>query len=91
VARQVLLYGAHVSDRGMVMLTDMNRCPLVMDVIDRMPGLGTRAAQLRIADERLRHLAYTREVRDDPPDVRGWTWPVADAPRSPAPKRGAPA
>jgi xylulose-5-phosphate/fructose-6-phosphate phosphoketolase len=26
-------------------------------------------------DERLRCRAYTRQVGDDPPDVRDWTWP----------------
>ena len=29
----------------------------------------------QMADERLRHRAYTREHGDDPPDVRDWTWP----------------
>ena len=55
----------------MVMLNDMDRFHLVMDVIDRVPGLGARAAQLRqdMVDERLRHRAYTREVGDDMPDV----------------------
>ena len=54
------------------MLNDMDRFHLVMDVIDRVPGLGTRAAQLRqlMADRRLGARAYTREVGDDPPDVR---------------------
>jgi xylulose-5-phosphate/fructose-6-phosphate phosphoketolase len=28
-----------------------------------------------MADERLRHRAYTREHGDDPPAVRDWTWP----------------
>jgi xylulose-5-phosphate/fructose-6-phosphate phosphoketolase len=48
-----------------------------MDVIDRVPGLGERAAQFRqeMVDERLRHRAYTREHGDDSPDVRDWTWP----------------
>jgi xylulose-5-phosphate/fructose-6-phosphate phosphoketolase len=32
-----------------------------------------------MADERLRHRAYTREVGDDPPDVRDWTWPDQSA------------
>jgi xylulose-5-phosphate/fructose-6-phosphate phosphoketolase len=61
----------------MVMLNDMDRFHLVMDVIDRVPGLGTRAAALRqrMEDERLRHRAYTREHGDDPVDVRDWTWP----------------
>jgi xylulose-5-phosphate/fructose-6-phosphate phosphoketolase len=62
----------------MVMLNDMDRFHLVMDVIDRVPGLGQRAAGLRqrMVDERLRHRAYTRECGDDPADVRGWTWPA---------------
>ena len=65
----------------MVMLNDLDRFHLVMDVIDRVPGLGERAAGLRqqMADERLRHRAYTREHGDDPPDVRDWTWPAADS------------
>ena len=32
-------------------------------------------------DERLSHRAYTREVGDDAPDVRDWTWPGADRAR----------
>jgi xylulose-5-phosphate/fructose-6-phosphate phosphoketolase len=60
----------------MVMLNDMDRFHLVMDVIDRVPGLGQRAAALRqrMVDERLRHRAYTREYGDDPATVRDWTW-----------------
>ena len=44
-----------------VMLNDMDRYHLVMDVIDRVPGLGQRAAGLRqeMVDERLRKRAYT--------------------------------
>jgi xylulose-5-phosphate/fructose-6-phosphate phosphoketolase len=61
------------------MLNDMDRFHLVMDVIDRVPGLGTRAAELRqhMADERLRHRAYTRERGEDPPELQHWTWPGA--------------
>jgi xylulose-5-phosphate/fructose-6-phosphate phosphoketolase len=67
-----------------VMLNDLDRYHLVMDVIDRVPGLGERAAGLRqqMADERLRHRAYTREHGDDPPDVRDWVWPGAAPVRS---------
>ena len=69
--------GTTTTPFDMVMLNDMDRFHLVMDVIDRVPGLGTRAATLRqqMADERLRHRAYTREYGDDPADVRDWTWP----------------
>jgi xylulose-5-phosphate/fructose-6-phosphate phosphoketolase len=61
----------------MVMLNNLDRFHLVMDVIDRVPGLAQRAAGLRqhMADERLRHRAYTRQVGDDAPDVRDWEWP----------------
>jgi xylulose-5-phosphate/fructose-6-phosphate phosphoketolase len=72
--------GTTTTPFDMVMLNDMDRFHLVMDVIDRVPGLGQRAAQLRqrMVDERLRHRAYTREVGDDPPGARDWTWPGSD-------------
>jgi xylulose-5-phosphate/fructose-6-phosphate phosphoketolase len=59
------------------MLNDLDRYHLVMDVIDRVPGLGRRAAGLRqrMVDERLSHRAYTREHGEDAPDVRDWSWP----------------
>jgi xylulose-5-phosphate/fructose-6-phosphate phosphoketolase len=68
--------GTTTTPFDMVMLNDMDRFHLVMDVIDRVPGLGPRAAHLRQAmvDERLRHRAYTREVGDDSPDVGAWEW-----------------
>jgi xylulose-5-phosphate/fructose-6-phosphate phosphoketolase len=69
--------GTTTTPFDMVMLNDMDRFHLVMDVIDRVPGLGTTAAALRqrMVDERLRHRAYTREHGDDPADVRDWVWP----------------
>ncbi len=68
--------GTTTTPFDMVMLNDMDRFHLVADVIDRVPGLGTRAAHLRqrMVDERLRHRAYTRAVGDDMPDVTGWAW-----------------
>jgi xylulose-5-phosphate/fructose-6-phosphate phosphoketolase len=61
------------------MLNDIDRFHLVMDVIDRVPGLGAQAAMLRqeMVDERLRHHAYTTQFGDDMADVRDWTWPGA--------------
>jgi xylulose-5-phosphate/fructose-6-phosphate phosphoketolase len=75
--------GTTTTPFDMVMLNDLDRFHLVMDVIDRVPGLAERASHLRqrMADERLAHRAYTREHGEDPPDLRNWTWPVdADAP-----------
>jgi xylulose-5-phosphate/fructose-6-phosphate phosphoketolase len=69
--------GTTTTPFDMVMLNDLDRFHLVIDVIDRVPGLGDRAAELRqrMADERLRHRAYTREAGEDMPDVRDWTLP----------------
>src|SRR4051812_6574132 len=74
--------GTTTTPFDMVMLNDLDRFHLVMDVIDRVPGLHTRAATLRqhMADERIRHRAYTRAVGDDPPDVRDWVWPGSPPP-----------
>ena len=71
--------GTTTTPFDMVMLNDLDRFHLVMDVIDRVPSLGARAAHLRqeMVDERLRHRAYTRGFGDDPPDVCEWTWPTA--------------
>ncbi len=69
--------GTTTTPFDMVMLNDLDRFHLVMDVIDRVPGLGERAAHVRqhMTDERLRHRAYTREHGTDSPDVIDWRWP----------------
>jgi xylulose-5-phosphate/fructose-6-phosphate phosphoketolase len=61
----------------MVMRNDLDRFHLVMDVIDRVPGLGSRAAHVRqlMVDSRIKARAYTREQGEDLPAVREWTWP----------------
>jgi xylulose-5-phosphate/fructose-6-phosphate phosphoketolase len=71
--------GTTTTPFDMVMLNDLDRFHLVMDVIDRVPGLAEHTAHLRqqMADERLRHRAYTREHGQDPPDVTDWCWPTA--------------
>ncbi len=60
----------------MVMLNDLDRFHLVMDVIDRVPGLGSRAALVRqeMADRRVRARTYTREHGEDAPEIAEWTW-----------------
>ncbi len=69
--------GTTTTPFDMVMLNDLDRFHLVMDVIDRVPGLRSKAAHVRqhMEDERLRCRHHTRVVGDDPPDVRDWTWP----------------
>src|SRR5437588_700586 len=69
--------GTTTTPFDMVMLNDLDRFHLVMDVIDRVPGLGTRAVSIRqlMADERARARQYTRDHGEDLPEVRDWTWP----------------
>jgi len=69
--------GTTTTPFDMVMLNDLDRFHLVMDVIDRVPGLSSCAAHLRqqMVDTRIRCRAWTREYGEDNPDVSGWTWP----------------
>ncbi len=71
--------GTTTTPFDMAMMNDIDRFHLVMDVIDRVPGLGTRAASLRqrLFDMRLEARRYTREHGADMPEVDGWVWPDA--------------
>ncbi|MFF0124944.1 phosphoketolase [Streptomyces mirabilis] len=68
--------GTTTTPFDMVVRNDMDRYRLVMDVIDRVPGLGVRAAAVRqqMADVRSRHHAWIREHGTDLPEVADWTW-----------------
>jgi xylulose-5-phosphate/fructose-6-phosphate phosphoketolase len=69
--------GTTTTPFDMVAMNDMDRFHLVMDVIDRVPGLDQRAARLRqlMADTLIRHHTWTRAHGEDLPEVAGWTWP----------------
>jgi xylulose-5-phosphate/fructose-6-phosphate phosphoketolase len=73
--------GTTTTPFDMVVMNDMDRFHLVMDVIDRVPGLGNSAAWLRqqMVDTRVRHRAWVREHGEDLPEVANWTWPHGDA------------
>ena len=68
--------GTTTTPFDIVMLNDLDRFHLVMDVIDRVPGLGPKSARLRqlLVDRRVESRAYTRIYGEDPPDIRDWTW-----------------
>jgi xylulose-5-phosphate/fructose-6-phosphate phosphoketolase len=69
--------GTTTTPFDIVMLNDLDRFHLVMDVIDRVPSLGSRAAPLRqqMADARMAARRHTREHGEDDPAISGWTWP----------------
>ncbi|MFG2219656.1 phosphoketolase [Streptomyces sp. NPDC087769] len=68
--------GTTTTPFDMVVRNDLDRYRLVMDVIDRVPGLGVRAVAVRqaMADARTRHHAWIREHGTDLPEVADWTW-----------------
>ena len=68
--------GTTTTPFDLVLMNDMDRFHLVMDVIDRVPGLGSRAAQLRqqMSDMRVRNRIHTRNVGEDLPEIRDWAW-----------------
>ena len=68
--------GTTTTPFDMVMLNDLDRYHLVMDVIDRTPGLGVAQAGLRqeMQDARQRARDYTREFGVDIPEVADWGW-----------------
>ncbi len=68
--------GTTTTPFDMVMLNDLDRYHLVIDVIDRVPGLVNRAGGVRqlMQDKRLESRAYTRQFGEDAPEVRDWKW-----------------
>jgi xylulose-5-phosphate/fructose-6-phosphate phosphoketolase len=68
--------GTTTTPFDMVMLNHLDRFHLVIDVIDRVPGLEDRAGHLRqeMEDARLRARAYAREHGEDSPEVADWRW-----------------
>ena len=69
--------GTTTTPFDMLVINDMDRYRLVIDVLDRVPGLGTRTALLRqrMQDTRARHHTWTRTHGEDLPEVRDWSWP----------------
>jgi xylulose-5-phosphate/fructose-6-phosphate phosphoketolase len=68
--------GTTTTPFDMVVLNDLDRFHLVGDVIDRVPGLGERAAHAKqfIRDKLIEHRHYIREYGQDMPEVRNWEW-----------------
>jgi xylulose-5-phosphate/fructose-6-phosphate phosphoketolase len=69
--------GTTTTPFDMVMLNDLDRFHLVIDVVDRVPSLGVAVADVRDEMEARRREArdYTRARGDDLPAVHDWVWP----------------
>lgn len=68
--------GTTTTPFDMVMLNDLDRFHLVIDTVDRVPGLRSGAAHLRqeMVDARQACRDYTREHGEDDPRVAEWRW-----------------
>ncbi|MET8117879.1 phosphoketolase family protein [Micromonospora sp. NPDC005291] len=77
--------GTTTTPFDMVMLNDLDRFHLVIDVIDRVPGLGARTAHLRqqMVDARQSARDYTRQYGEDDPQVAEWRWVRETDPTNP--------
>ena len=69
--------GTTTTPFDMVVLNDLDRFHLVMDVIDRVPKLETIGAHLlqEMRDKRFEHKRYISEHGEDMPEIRDWKWP----------------
>ncbi len=68
--------GTTTTPFDMCVLNDLDRFHLVGDVIDRVPGLGSRAAYVKqwLRDKLVDHKQYIREHGEDMPEIRHWRW-----------------
>jgi xylulose-5-phosphate/fructose-6-phosphate phosphoketolase len=68
--------GTTTTPFDMAVLNDLDRFHLVGDVIDRVPGLGSRAAYAKqfLRDKLLDHKAYIEKFGEDMPEIRDWKW-----------------
>jgi xylulose-5-phosphate/fructose-6-phosphate phosphoketolase len=82
--------GTTTTPFDMVVLNDLDRFHLVADVINRVPGLGPRAAyaQQAIREKLIEHKQYITRYGEDMPEVRNWRWGSATAAgrKRPAPR-----
>jgi xylulose-5-phosphate/fructose-6-phosphate phosphoketolase len=75
--------GTTTTPFDMVVLNELDRFHLAIEVIERVPRLGIVAAHVkqRFRDALIEHSRYVREHGEDMPQIRDWVWPyhAADA------------
>ncbi|QDF42219.2 phosphoketolase [Bradyrhizobium symbiodeficiens] len=69
--------GTTTTPFDMVVLNELDRYHLAIEAIERVPGLATRAAQVKqqFRDKLIEHSRYIREHGEDMPEIRDWAWP----------------
>lgn len=69
--------GTTTTPFDMVVINDLDRFHLVMDVIDRVPTLDDKVAYVKqkLQDKLIEHQHYIQKYGEDMPEIRNWTWP----------------
>jgi xylulose-5-phosphate/fructose-6-phosphate phosphoketolase len=65
-------------------LNRLDRFHLAMDVIERVPGLGSKAAHVKqyFRDKLIEHRIYVDRHGEDMPEIQNWGWPYNTAARA---------
>jgi xylulose-5-phosphate/fructose-6-phosphate phosphoketolase len=68
--------GTTTTPFDMVVLNDLDRFHLAIDVIDRIPSLGSDAETVKttLHEKLLEHKAYVNAHGEDMPEIRNWRW-----------------
>jgi xylulose-5-phosphate/fructose-6-phosphate phosphoketolase len=68
--------GTTTTPFDMCVMNDLDRFHLMMDVIDRVPKLGPRAAYAKqaVLEKLIEHKQYISRHGDDMPEIADWTW-----------------
>jgi len=71
--------GSTTTPFDMAVLNDLDRFHLVIDVIDRVPTLGYKAAHLRqlMRDKLIEHREYIERHGQDMPEILTYQWPAS--------------
>jgi xylulose-5-phosphate/fructose-6-phosphate phosphoketolase len=69
--------GTTTTPFDMVVLNRLDRFHLAIDVIERVPGLGSKAAHVnqRFRDKLIEHRNYVDQHGEDMPEIQNWSWP----------------